>query len=76
MHQLKRQTHTVQKSILFNILKYNIKLNYVNCIRYFDHPLAEGQEKSEFAKQIQGFFLAFGHGVVILFFVCVFSCTM
>ena len=38
----------------------------------FDHPLAEGQEKSEFAKQIQGFFLAFSQGVVILFFVGVF----
>ena len=25
----------------------------------FDHPLAEGQEKSEFAKQIQELFLAF-----------------
>ena len=39
---------------------------------YFDHPLAEGQEKSEFAKQIQGFFLAFGQGVGILFFVVFF----
>ena len=35
----------------------------------FHHPLAEGQQKSEFAKQIQRFFLAFGQGVVILFFV-------
>ena len=34
----------------------------------FDHPLAEGQEKSEFEKQIQGFFLEFGQGVVIFFF--------
>ena len=31
--------------------------------------MAEGQEKSEFAKQNQGFFLAFGQGLVILFFV-------
>ena len=34
--------------------------------------MAEGQEKSEFAKQIQGFFLVFGQGVGILFFVVFF----
>ena len=35
----------------------------------FDHPWAKGKEKSEFAKQIDGFFLAFSQGVVILFIV-------
>ena len=52
------------------------KGNTSPALELFDHPLAEGQEKSEFAKQIQGFFLAFGQGVVILFFVGVFFCTI
>ena len=34
---------------------------------YFDHPLAEGQEKSEFAKQIQGFIVALFEGNLLLF---------
>ena len=33
----------------------------------FDHPLAIGQEKFKFAKQNQGFFLAFVQGVVICY---------
>ena len=62
------QGRAMAQSFLQSVLKFNLKWNQCSLIYSFDHLLAEGQEKSEFAKQIQGFFLALGQRVVILFF--------